>query len=130
MLVNAVAGSTGDLANHNAQSRVVDLARPSAAGADNVVMVGPLANHVRVIARGKVQSFDSAEFHEDVQGSEDGGTPGTESSGSGLSYELSGREMPAVVCDQGDERPPRLSQPIARSLEDGDDRGRVHRAER
>jgi hypothetical protein len=126
MLVDAIAGAPGDFADHDPQARVVDLLRSSASGAEDVMMVGPAADHVRVVPRREVKPLDRAELLEDIEGPEDGCASDSHMLGARFADQVARREVPVVCGDQRGEASAGLGQPVAGSVEGGDDRCRVH----
>ena len=62
MVVDAVPGPSLDVANHGAPAGVVDVPALTAIRADDVVVVGRLACHVRVVAIGQVEPLDGMEL--------------------------------------------------------------------
>ncbi len=62
VVVDAIARPPGDVLDDGAQARVGDRIAPTAAGADDVVVVGGLAADVGVLARGQVEPFDRTEL--------------------------------------------------------------------
>src|SRR6185369_14556975 len=75
MVVDAEAGLAGHIAHDGSQTGVVDLDRPPASRADDVMVMGGLATDVGVVAVREVQAFDGADPFEEVEGAEDGGAP-------------------------------------------------------
>jgi hypothetical protein len=126
MLVDAIPGATGDLAHDDPQTCVVDLARPTAARTDDVVVMRALAHDVGVFTGRQVQAFHGAELFEDLQRPEDRRAPDPESLCPGIGQEVSGGEMGVAVPDQRGKPAARFGQPITGAIEDGDDWGWFH----
>ena len=78
MVVDPEAGLARDVLDDRAQAGVVDLGRPPAARADDVVVVGRLAADVGVLAGREVETFDGADLLEELERAEDGGAPDAE----------------------------------------------------
>ena len=104
VVVDPVAGLSGDLANDRPQTGVVDPGRPPAARADDVMMVRRLAADVGMLAGRQVQPFDGAELGEDLERPEDRRPPDAETPGSRRDDQLGGREMAVLIGDECRER--------------------------
>ena len=127
MLIHAVPRPVRDLRDDGAQAGVLDLVSPTAARADDMVVVGRLAADIGVLPGRQVQPLDGAEILEDLQGSKDRRPADAEPSHSRCLDEAGGREVALLVCDQCSQRPSRFRQTVAGLVERDDDRGGSHR---
>lgn len=125
MIVDAVARPPGDVRDDGPQALVVDLVRPTAPGADDVVMVRWLAAHIGVLTTGQVEPLHRAQVLEHLQRPEDRRATDAKLARTGVPDELGSREVAVLVGDEGRDGPARLSQAIAGYVEGGDDRGGV-----
>ena len=126
-----IAGLPRDIADDGPKTGIVDLSGPTAARAHDVVVVGRLAADIGMLAGWQVEPLDGAELLEDLERPEDRRPADAELAGPrGLGDELGGGEVAVLVGDQRGQRPARLGQAVAGTVERGDDRGRVgHRRE-
>ena len=122
MIVDAVSGPSRDLADDDAQARIVDLARAAASGADHVMMVRPLAYDVGVLATWKVQPLDGAKCLQHLQRPEYRRATDPETSGARVVDELAGGEVAISVRNQLGQCAPRFGQAITSTVERLDNR--------
>ena len=93
-----------------------------------MVVVRPLADDIGMLTRRQVEPFDRAERLEDLERAEDGGSTDAKTLRAGLGDEIGSGEVPVAAGDQGGQRPSRLRQAVAGSIEGRDDRWCVHAA--
>ena len=125
VIVDAVARPPSDVHDDGAQALVIDLVRPTAPGANDVVVVRRLAAHIGVLAIRQVKPLHRAEVLQHLQRPEDRRAADAELPRPSIPDQLGGREVAILVSDEGSDGPARLSQAIAGSIEGGDDRGGV-----
>jgi hypothetical protein len=111
--VDDVARTCLNLAGDRVDPAVFDLRAPSAALADDVVMVGRLANDVRVLTVRKVKALDETELLEQLQSSEDGRATDTQAASFRLAHEVERSEMVPSLSDHLGYHAPRLGDVIA-----------------
>jgi hypothetical protein len=126
MLVHAVPSPASDFIDDDTQPGVVDLIGPAAFRAHDVVVVSALANYVGVFARGQVQALDDTECLEDLERAKHGRAAHVVSTLASFGHEIASGEMPLVTRDQRSERPPRIRESVAGSVQAGNDRRLVH----
>lgn len=73
MLVHPEPRPARDLVNDRAEAGIVDLARPAAPGAHDMMMVGSLAGHVGVVATREIDSLDATHRFKSLESPEDRG---------------------------------------------------------
>jgi MFS family permease len=113
MRVDDVARPRLDLAGDGFHPAVFDLGASPAALADDVVVVRRLADDVRVLARGKVETLDEAEFLEQLEGAEDRRSTDTEPASFRLTDEIECGEMVPALRDHLGDDAPRLGHVVA-----------------
>ena len=111
-----------DLANSTGQPAVVDLGRPAAARADDVVVVSRRARNIGVGTTRQVQPLHDAEFDEELEDPEQCRPADTQSSFAGRGRQLEDGEMAIVTDDQLGDGPPRCGEAIATALQGAHDR--------
>ena len=117
MVVDAVASPSGNLAEHDAESGVVDLAGAPAARADHMVVVRSLAYDIGMVATRQVQPLHGAEGFQDLECSEHRGAPDAKMPLPRFVDELARGEVPVAMGNEIRQRPPRLSQAVSGAIE-------------
>ena len=110
--IDPVATPPGDLRHGFADAAVLDFSRSSAARADDVVMVGPSAMHVGVIAIRQVEPLDDPQLDEQVEGPEQRCPTDSEATYTRRHFEFSRCEVAVVFGDQVCFGPPRRGTPV------------------
>jgi hypothetical protein len=82
-----------------------------------MVMVGPLAGHVGVVATRKIDSLDAAHRFERLESPEDRRPADAQPAGSRFADELGRREVAGLTRDQVGKRAPRTRAPEAGVVE-------------
>lgn len=100
VLVDAVAGSPGDLTDDQSKTRVVDFVRSPAARADHMVVVRRLADDVGVLAGWQIQAPDQVELFEDFERPEDRRPADSQAPRPDARDELGGGEVTLLIGDQ------------------------------
>jgi hypothetical protein len=122
VLADGVPGPTLDLTDDGAQSGVVDVVRPAAAGAHDVVVMRRLAGDVGMLARGQVDALDEVELGKQVEGAEDGRPADGQALDPGCSHEIGCREVAIPIGDQPGHGAARLGHPMRAAIQ-GDQQG-------
>ena len=121
MGLDRVAASTGDLGDDAGQPAVLDPARPTAARADDVMMVGRRAGHVRMLAARQVQTLDHMKLRQQVERPKEGRPAESEPPATSRRLEIGGREVAVVLRDQIGHGATRSGQPVAGLVKRVDD---------
>jgi hypothetical protein len=125
VFVYAVTGAPRDFADDKPETGIIDFARPPTSGADDVVVMRRLADHVGMLAGREIETLDGTESLQDLERAEDRGPPDAESPGASGGDKLGCREMTGLVSDQDGQGATRLRQTVAGAVEGRDDRFRV-----
>jgi hypothetical protein len=113
MGVDNVAGSCLDLPGDRVDPAVFDLRTPPAALADDVVMMGGLADDVCVLSVRKVKTLDETEPIEQLQSAEDGRATNAQAASLRLAHEVERGEMVPALSDHLGYDAPWLGDVIA-----------------
>jgi hypothetical protein len=113
MRVDDVAGPRLDLAGHGLHPAVLDLRATTTALADDVVVVGRLADDVGVVATGEVEALDEAELLEQFEGAEDRGPADPQLASFRLTNEIERGEVVPAFGDHLSNDAPRLGHVVA-----------------
>ena len=122
VVVDAIARPPGDVLDDRAKARVGDRIAPTAARADDVVVVGRLAADVGVLAGGQVEPLDRTELLQHLERAEDGRPADAEMLAARRFDQLGGGEVAVAVRDEGCDGAPRSGQAVAGVVERRDDR--------
>jgi len=125
MRVHDVSRPGLDLAGDRIDPAVLDLGAPSAALADDVVMVGRLADDVGVFAVREVQTLDEPELLEQLQCAEDGRAPDAEASSFCLTDKLERSEVVPALGDHLGHDAARLRDVVAGLVQGVGERERI-----
>src|SRR6266566_4272530 len=120
--IDAVTASAGDLGHGFGNAAVLDVRRPPAARADDMVVVRPSARDVGVLAAGQLETLYDVQLAQQVQGAKERRPADVEPAITGVGLELGGREMAIVLGDEIRDGTPRAGQSIAGLVERDDDR--------
>src|SRR5262245_1358106 len=121
--VDPITGPALDRADDVPDPGVVDLGRPAAALADDVVVMGRLAADIGVITVRQVDPLDDVQLVEGVEGPEHRRPADIESLCPGVGEDVGGRERPVPLGDERSHGTARLGQAHAGAVEGGDERG-------
>jgi hypothetical protein len=132
------ASAPRDFGGHFSHTTLTKVHRPTALGANDVVMVAGVAANVRMLAVWQVQTLHGLEIGEDLQSPEDGRPSGTEAPPPSVGDQI-GRVKRAIAAhDELDDRPPGIGHAISRAIkrlreiiasrDSGNGGGRGHRA--
>ena len=94
--VDPIAAPPGDLGDRLGDAAVLDLRRPAAARADDVVVVGAGAGHVGVLAGRQIEALDDPELGQQVQRPEERRPADPEPAVAGRGLEIGRGEV--AVC--------------------------------
>ena len=109
-----------DLLDHCPQAAVVvHLRRPAAALADDVMVVGGLAQHVGVLAIRQVEAFHEAQVQEHIQRPEDRRPTHGQAASTALADQLGSGEVPVVLGHHGGDAATWFGPLVARSVQGG-----------
>ena len=128
--IDDVARPGLDLAGDRVHAAVLDLGAPAAALADDVVVMGGLADHVRVFAVGQVKTLDQAELLEQLERQKDRRTSDAESAALGLSDQIERGEMVGTLGHHLGDDPPRLGDVVAGIVQRVGQRNRITHGQR
>lgn len=82
-----------------------------------MVVVGSLAEDVRVFARREIQPLEPTERREDFEGAKDRGPPNAKVSRVSVHDQVARGEVAITIRDERRQRPARFREPIAGALE-------------
>ena len=116
MAVHLKAGAPRDLGCDFSHAALPEIHRPTAIGANDVVMVTCVAANVRMLAVRQIQTFHGLEIGEDLEGPEDGGASSTEASALGVGEQIRSVKGAIAAEDEIDDRPPGVGHAIARAI--------------
>jgi hypothetical protein len=131
------AGAPRNLGRDFSHAAFTEIHRPTALGANDVVMVARIAADVGMVAVRQIQPLDRLEIGEDLQGPEDGRASGPEASPPGIGNQVGRVKGPIAAEDEVDDRSPGVGHAISRAIErsrkiiasrDSSRGGRGHRA--
>lgn len=125
MVVHPKAGPAGDLAHDRAQSRIVDLGRPTAARADDVMVMDRLAAYVRMRTARQVEPLHGAQIRQDLERPEDRRPADADPMRAGVRDEVGRREVPSPPGDEADDRATGVCEPVSGTFEGGEQGGGV-----
>ena len=121
MAADLVAGPLGDLLREGTDPAIVDLGAPSAAGADDVMVMGRFADDVGVLSGGEIDPLHDTEREEELERTEDGRPPDPGAPLARVRHEVRRAEVPAPSIEQSGDDTPRFGETMP---------GGVERAER
>lgn len=120
--VDAVVAASLDLGDGLRERAVLDLRRATAAGADDVVVVGRSAPDVRVLARRQVDALEQLQLGQEVERPEERRAADAEPARPRDRGKVGRGEMAVLALDQLGEGESRGREPVARAVEGVDDR--------
>lgn len=121
MRIDPKSGPTSDLTDDEPKPGILDLRRPPASGAHDVVVMSGRTRNVRVFTIGQVDPLHDAELQHGLDGAEHGRPAYAEAARPGLRDKLGRCEVALEVGDDRRQGPPRFGQSITGAIERDDD---------
>ncbi len=117
-----IAAPSADLGDGLRHAGVLDLGRPPAPRADDVVVMSRGAWHVGVLPRREIKTLQNVELREQVERPEERRSADPQPSLPGDRLELGSSEMPVMAADKAGDGATRTGKSVAGKIEGMNDR--------